>query len=82
MPKVLCKCGHWINLSDIPSPNQMLIISDIEYDKFQGLVDPEKIFMAMHIVAVCSVCGRLYIYYNGFDKPPTIYKKDSTSGDF
>lgn len=77
MPKVLCKCGCAINLSDIPSSNQMLIISDIDYDKFQGLVDAEEVFTTMNIVAVCPNCDRLHVFYDGFNKPPIIYKKDT-----
>lgn len=76
MPKILCKCSHYINLSEIPSPNQFLMISDIDYDKYQGLVDAEDIFRAMNIVVICPNCGRLYVYRNGFDMPPIIYKKD------
>lgn len=77
MPKVLCKCGHFINLSDIPSPNQRLMISDVDYDKYWGKIDAEELFKEMTLVVVCPNCGRLYIYYDGFDKPPIIYKKDT-----
>lgn len=76
MPKTHCKCGYFIDLSEIPSPNQKLIISDIKYDKFEGLVDAEEVFKSMHIVAECNECGRIYIFHNGFNEAPTVYKKE------
>ncbi len=76
MSKIKCKCGNTIGLGDIPSPNQSLIISDVKFDNFQGLVDVEKIYDEMKIVVHCENCSRLYIYFNGFNLPPTIYIKD------
>lgn len=77
MPKLKCECGEVIDLSGIPSPNQYLIISDIEFDKFEGNVDSELIYSQMKIVVKCSFCMRLYIYFNGFDQKPLIYKLDN-----
>ena len=41
MPKINCKCNNVIWLGEIPSPNQWMIISDIEYDQFEDKVDTE-----------------------------------------
>lgn len=76
MPKIKCKCGEIIDLSGIPSPNQHLIISDIEFDDFEGAVDSEFIYSKMKIVVSCPRCKRLHIYYDGFDNAPLIYKLD------
>jgi hypothetical protein len=32
MPKIKCICGNILGLGEIPSPNQWLVISDVEYD--------------------------------------------------
>lgn len=81
MPKIKCECGHIIYLGDIPSTNQSLIISDVEFDSFQGFVDSEKIYAAMKIVVDCKKCYRLYIYNNGFDSEPIVYIKDNIIKD-
>lgn len=77
MPKVLCECGNWINLSDIPSPNQKLMISDNDFDKYwETEIDVEQLYKEMTLIVVCPICERLYAYYNGFDKPPVVYFKE------
>lgn len=76
MPKIECECGEIISLNDIPSPNQWMIISDMDYDKYEGMIDSEKLFMEMQIVVKCKVCGRLYIYWDGFENKPIIYNPE------
>ncbi|WP_316820404.1 hypothetical protein [Pedobacter gandavensis] len=77
MPKIRCKCDNVIWLGEIPSPHQWLIISDVEYDKFEGQIDAEILFSKMEIVVRCNVCDRLHVFWDGFDKPQTIYNKES-----
>lgn len=77
MPKIRCKCDNIIPLGEIPSPHQWLIISDVQYDEFQGLVDSEDLFLKMEIVVKCNVCERLHVFWDGFDKPQTIYMKET-----
>jgi hypothetical protein len=33
----------------------------------------------MSIVVKCSNCGRLHVFWNGFDEPQTIYRKDENT---
>lgn len=74
MPKIKCKCDHVIPLGEIPSPHQLMIISDVEYDQFQGSVDAEEIYMAMDIVVKCPNCQRLHVFWDGFSNLPEVYK--------
>lgn len=76
MPKVDCKCNTIIWLGEIPSQNQWSMISDVEYDQFQGQIDAEVLYSKMNIFVKCPVCGRLHVFWDGFDKPQTIYKKE------
>ena len=73
MPKVVCLCKEVINLSDIPSPHQLLMIEDIKYDKYFDSVNAEKLYKEMTLIVRCSNCKRLYIYENGFGNEPLIY---------
>jgi hypothetical protein len=74
MPKILCICETIIDLFEIPSINQLLLIEDVHYDKFNGSIDSEKLYKEMLLVARCKECKRLYIYENGFNTNPIIYK--------
>lgn len=77
MPKIKCECENIISLSDIPSPNQWMIISDVDYEKyFDTEIDHNKLYMEMQIVVKCKVCGRLYVYWDGFENKPIIYKPE------
>ncbi len=76
MPKINCKCNNVISLGEIPSPNQWMIISDIEYDQFHHQIDAEVLYSKMEVVVKCNFCGRLHIFWDGFDKPQVIYKKE------
>lgn len=77
MPKVVCLCKEEINLSDIPSPNQLLMIEDVKYDKYFDSIDAEKLYEEMTLVVRCQNCKRLYVYENGFGNDPLIYSLDT-----
>jgi len=74
MPKLRCNCDFIIPLGEIPSPNQYLIISDMEYDKFEGQVDAEAVYNVMKLVVKCPNCSRLHIFWNGFENPQSVYQ--------
>lgn len=73
MPKILCECDEIINLSGIPSPNILNMISDKEYDEFTGLIDAEKLYIKMKTIVKCPKCKRLYFFSNGIESPAEIY---------
>lgn len=77
MPKIRCVCDYVIGLSEIPSPNQYLMISDISFERYFDIeIKAEELYNEMKIVVHCSNCGRLHVFYNGFDKEPVIYQVD------
>lgn len=76
MPKLRCICDNIINLGEIPSANQLLIISDEEFDNFHGNLDSEMVYSAMKIVAKCNSCERLHFFWNGFENKPEVYTKE------
>lgn len=74
MSKFLCKCGNIIRISgDIPNPIEWKFINDSNFDKLQGEIDREELYMQMRSFLKCDNCGRLWVYWNGFDNPPTLY---------
>ncbi len=77
MPAILCKCGNRLSLGEIPNPNEWLMISDIEYDEFQGEIDTEKLYMKFKPLIICPYCERLIYFWNGFNDSPIFYKVDS-----
>jgi hypothetical protein len=75
MPKILCDCVDSIPLGAIPSSNQYLIISDVDFEPFFELkVNAEDVYAAMKLAAKCPECGRLHIFWDGFHKPGIVYK--------
>jgi hypothetical protein len=73
MPKFLCRCSIVISTSDIPCEHEWLMISDVAYDKFEGSVDADALYRAMTGCLRCPSCGRLWIYWNGYQQEPTEY---------
>ncbi len=76
MPSLLCKCEHKIQYGAIPCPDEWLFISDEGYDQFSGDVNAEEIYRAMSSFLKCPNCGRLWVFWEGFAKPPTAYKAE------
>jgi len=76
MPKIKCVCGNVISLSEIPSPYQWMTISDVEYFKFNEVIEFDVLYSKMDIMVKCNSCGRLHVFWDGIEKPQTIYSKD------
>lgn len=79
MPKFLCKCGEVVSYSEIPNPVEYLFISDVEYDQFQRTLDAEELYNKMKSILQCKNCGRLWVYWNGFDHEPVSYLPEVVS---
>jgi hypothetical protein len=73
MPKLQCTCGMVLNYGQIPCPDEWLLISDVEFDRYSGSVDVEKVYAAMKSLLKCPQCNRLYIFWDGFDRDPEIF---------
>jgi hypothetical protein len=75
MAKFRCACDHIVRTSgEIPNPNEWKILSDTDFDRFSGLVDAEEVYLACQSMFRCSNCGRLWVYWNGFEQEPTCYQ--------
>jgi hypothetical protein len=75
MAKFVCVCGTEIHTSgDIPNENEWKLFSDVEFDRYSGQVDVEKLYLAGTIAFRCPVSDHLWIYWDGFDKTPQVYE--------
>lgn len=74
MPSFTCKCGVRLDIGDIPNANEWLLISDIEYDKFQENLDAEALYKCFQHMLKCTQCQRLWIFWDGFHKNPQCYE--------
>lgn len=79
MPGILCKCGNIIKTGEIPNPNEWLLISDVEYDKYSGSIDSEDLYVEMKRILVCNQCKRIWIYWENNQKEPISYILDETN---
>lgn len=74
MAKFRCVCGETIATSGlIPNPVEWRMVSDIDFDAFQGLVQAEDVYQAATIMYRCPVSGHLWVYWQGVDRPPSLY---------
>jgi len=73
MPSIICKCKCKLSYGEIPNSIEWLTISDLEYDKYQNKVDAEELYMNMKSILKCNRCGRLWIFWDGFESEPISY---------
>jgi uncharacterized protein with PIN domain len=74
MPKIICNCNEILSYSEIPCKIQYKFISDVEFDKIQGNIDAEDLYLKMKSFLMCPKCSRLWIFWNGFSQKATEYK--------
>ena len=73
MPSMICSCGARLSYGEIPCPIEWLVISDTEYNSHQDMINSEALYSKMKSMLKCNQCGRLWIFWNGFDKNPSGY---------
>lgn len=77
MAKLRCICATIIQTSGaIPNELEWKILSDVEFDRFEGLVDAEEVYLASNSMFRCPTCGRLWIYWNGMEQSPQCYRPE------
>jgi hypothetical protein len=76
MPSFFCKCGERILDGQIPQPNEWLLMSDVEYGTYSGMIDAEQLYLAMKSMLLCPQCGRVWIFWNDYQQPPTCYSPE------
>jgi len=80
MPGLSCTCGHHILYGEIPCKDEWLLISDVEFDGFSGLVEAEDVYRAMRSLLRCSSCGRLWVFWDGYPGLAQEFLPAKTSG--
>lgn len=79
MSKMLCPCGEVISMSGpIPNPIEWLLISSVDYDRFQGTIDAERLYKSMISMFKCPKSGHLFIFWNGMGESATVYAPSGT----
>lgn len=73
MPAIACNCGRRISYGEIPCAHEWLVISDTDFDRLSGHVDVDQIYNTATSLLRCPECGRLWIFWKGFDHEPSEY---------
>jgi len=72
--KFKCPCGEIIRMSgDIPNSEEWLFISDQDFDAVEAAGDPIERYLSFKSLFRCSGCGRVWIFWDGFEAEPTQY---------
>ncbi|WP_413208407.1 hypothetical protein [Rhodospirillum sp. A1_3_36] len=77
MPSIICRCGNRLRFGVIPNSLEWLIISDSDYEKIEGNIDSEELYMKFKSIIKCDNCRKIWIYWNGFQDEPVCYKEDN-----
>jgi len=81
MPSHQCRCGHRISYGEIPAKDEWLFLPDAEFERFKGSVDAEAVYRAMRSFLKCPSCGRLWMFWRGFDEAPQEFIPATAGGD-
>lgn len=73
MPKLECKCGDLLDYGNIPCEMEYLFISDVNFDKFNETIEHQVLYREMNSFLKCPRCGRLWIFWDGFQSIATEY---------
>jgi len=73
MPSIRCRCGEILRYGEIPCREEWLLISDVDFDKLTGPINPESIYQTMTSFLKCPHCERLWVFWNGFATQPKEY---------
>jgi len=58
-------------------PAEYLLVSDLDFDGFTGLVQAEDVYMAMSHAFPCASCDRLHVFWSGMGEHPMVYVPES-----
>jgi hypothetical protein len=76
--KIRCVRATIIQTSDeIPNELEWKILSDVEFDSFEWIIDAEDIYLESKSMFRCPTCGRLWIFWRGMGQPPRCYKPEN-----
>lgn len=81
MAKWRCLCGQVIRSSGaIPNPDEWRLLSDVAFERLNGMVDAEDIYLSTTIAYRCPASDHLWIFWNGFDRAPSVYSPEPIPG--
>ena len=82
MAKIACVCGEVIALSGrIPNPLEWRVVSDESLDQLPANTTLPEIDVIMRSLFRCRNCDRLWIFWDGFDAPPSLYEPALGTGE-
>jgi len=84
MNKLACRCGETLRYGTVPCPLEWLMISDhqrfeensvadLRADTITADLSVSELADTMTRLLRCPVCGRLWVFWSGYDQPPVEY---------
>ncbi|WP_167363054.1 hypothetical protein [Streptomyces canus] len=78
MAKFRCRCGEVIAMSgEIPNPLEWHLASDQELEDFWEPGNFEGLQQVARPVFLCPVCGRIWVYWDGYEGKRVSYIRES-----
>lgn len=60
--KYQCRCGQLLSNSSVPNEIELIVYTDIEFDRIMGLDSIEDIPSPKRIVWKCNNCERILVF--------------------
>ena len=73
MPKILCTCGDTIPFHRLDEPNEWMMINAAALYQLPDSARKSEIFPQLTGMLKCPVCGRLWVFWEGFGENPQEY---------
>lgn len=73
MPHLTCQCGTTLRYGEIPCEIEWLLLRDTDFDKLPAAVETEALYRQSNSLLRCPMCARLWVFWEGFQNPPTEY---------
>ena len=74
MSKFRCICGEILTTSgEIPNRDEWLYISDVEFERYTGNIEAERLYRAFGRAFVCPRSGHIWVFKDGMAGDPVGY---------
>jgi hypothetical protein len=74
MSKFTCVCGYQIKISgEIPNPLEWRLLSSVEFERFEGEVDAEDVYLSTTAAYLCPQSGHFWVFWHGYESEPALY---------
>lgn len=73
MPAIICSCGERLSYGALPCDIEWKFVADPVVMAMPDDIKFEDLYSTMNSFLKCQACGRLWVFWNGFQQDPQEY---------